>query len=72
MVSLIVFTNLFVIQAACSLGKQTASREPTLKAERDMALWYRQPWEKWIEGMPVGNGYMGAMVFGSIQNESIA
>ncbi len=40
--------------------------------QRDMVLWYRQPGKEWLEGLPVGNGYMGAMVFGGIQQERIA
>src|ERR1700686_2940015 len=39
---------------------------------RDMVLWYRQPAEKWLDALPIGNGYMGAMVFGGIQQERIA
>ena len=38
----------------------------------DMILWYRQPAQKWLEAMPIGNGRMGAMVFGRIGNERIA
>jgi len=38
----------------------------------DMVLWYRQPAEKWLEAMPIGNGYMGAMVFGGTAHERIA
>ncbi|HET6247140.1 MAG TPA: glycoside hydrolase family 95 protein [Tepidisphaeraceae bacterium] len=38
----------------------------------DMILWYRQPAGKWLEAMPMGNGIMGAMVFGGIQHERIA
>ena len=37
-----------------------------------MVLWYQQPGEKWLEGMPIGNGYMGAMVFGRVHHERIA
>lgn len=37
-----------------------------------MLLWYRQPAQKWLEAMPIGNGYMGGMVFGGIQQERIA
>src|SRR5882672_5022806 len=44
----------------------------TASAGRDMVLWYRQPAEKWLEAMPVGDGYMGAMVFGGVQQERIA
>jgi len=37
-----------------------------------MVLWYRQPAEKWLEAIPMGNGMIGAMVFGGIQRERIA
>jgi alpha-L-fucosidase 2 len=37
-----------------------------------MVLWYRQPAEKWLEAMPLGNGLIGAMVFGGPQQERIA
>ena len=41
-------------------------------SKRDMVLWYKQPGAKWLEGMPLGNGMMGAMVFGGIPEERIA
>jgi alpha-L-fucosidase 2 len=34
-------------------------------------LWYRQPAAAWIEALPVGNGRLGAMVFGGTQSELI-
>jgi alpha-L-fucosidase 2 len=37
-----------------------------------MVLWYKQPGVQWDEGMPIGNGYMGAMVFGGVHHERIA
>jgi alpha-L-fucosidase 2 len=37
-----------------------------------MVLWYRQPGQKWLEGLPLGNGIMGAMVFGGVPQERIA
>lgn len=43
-----------------------------VRASGDMVLWYRQPAEKWLEAMPMGNGIVGAMVFGGIQHERIA
>ena len=36
-----------------------------------LKLWYDSPSEKWVEALPVGNGRMGAMVFGDPQNEVI-
>ncbi len=34
-------------------------------------LWYRQPAEQWLEALPVGNGRLGAMVFGGIPRERL-
>ncbi len=34
-------------------------------------LWYKQPATEWTDALPVGNGRIGAMVFGNIQNERI-
>lgn len=37
-----------------------------------MVLWYNQPGAEWHEGLLIGNGYMGANVFGRVGNERIA
>ena len=34
-------------------------------------LWYKQPAANWMQALPVGNGRLGAMVFGDPQNERI-
>jgi len=34
-------------------------------------LWYREPAAKWTEALPLGNGRMGAMVFGGVERERI-
>jgi alpha-L-fucosidase 2 len=36
-----------------------------------LSLWYRQPATNWLEALPVGNGRLGAMVFGGVTNEQI-
>ncbi|MEY4916479.1 MAG: hypothetical protein RL616_392, partial [Verrucomicrobiota bacterium] len=35
------------------------------------SLWYAQPAAKWTEALPIGNGRMGAMVFGGTGSERI-
>jgi alpha-L-fucosidase 2 len=35
-------------------------------------LWYRQPATNWLQAVPLGNGMIGAMVFGGIPQERIA
>ena len=34
-------------------------------------LWYRQPATQWDHAMPIGNGRLGGMVFGSIRRERV-
>ncbi|MEN6607658.1 MAG: glycoside hydrolase family 95 protein, partial [Bryobacteraceae bacterium] len=36
-----------------------------------MTLWYRRPADEWVEALPVGNGRLGAMVFGRVDRERI-
>ena len=38
---------------------------------RDLKLWYRQPAQEWTEALPVGNGRLGAMVFGGTEHERL-
>jgi len=38
-------------------------------AQQNMLLWYKQPATVWTEALPVGNGRLGAMVFGGVENE---
>ncbi len=40
-------------------------------ASEPLQLWYRQPAKEWVEALPVGNGRVGAMVFGGITDERI-
>ena len=39
--------------------------------EAPLCLWYRQPAKQWDEALPVGNGIMGAMVYGGAPTEHI-
>lgn len=32
-------------------------------------LWYSQPAEEWTDALPIGNGRMGAMVYGGVEQE---
>lgn len=44
----------------------------TLSAQqRDCILWYDQPAKDWNEALPVGNGRLGAMVYGDHSHETI-
>ena len=34
-------------------------------------LWYQQPATKWAEALPIGNGHIGAMIYGGVAEEQI-
>ncbi|MAF27692.1 MAG: hypothetical protein CL820_09750 [Croceicoccus sp.] len=48
-------------------GKAAAAPVETRKSR----LWYRQPAREWVEALPVGNGRLGAMIFGGIDEERL-
>jgi alpha-L-fucosidase 2 len=37
-----------------------------------MGFWYDHPAQHWFDGLPLGNGRMGAMIFGGVRVEQIA
>ncbi len=45
-------------------GSSSAPTEP-------LSLWYQKPAAKWVEALPVGNGRLGAMVFGGVDQERL-
>lgn len=38
---------------------------------QDLKLWYNQPAKQWTDALPLGNGRIGAMVFGGVNQEHI-
>jgi alpha-D-xyloside xylohydrolase len=51
--------------SASLVGKASASLQT-----KDL-LWYRRPAQVWEEALPLGDGYLGAMVFGGVADERI-
>lgn len=43
----------------------------TSEVETDLKLWYDEPAGQWVEALPVGNGRLGAMVFGGPSAERL-
>ena len=52
-------------------GVPASLRAAAPAPDDDLTLWYRAPATQWVEALPVGNGRLGAMVFGGIHQERI-
>ena len=44
---------------------------PNDQLASDLVLWYRQPAQQWVEALPIGNGRLGAMIFGGVASERL-
>jgi alpha-L-fucosidase 2 len=54
------------------IGNQSVAQiKPIKSSEKDLLLKYDKPAEVWTEALPIGNGHMGAMVFGGIEQEHL-
>ncbi len=51
------------------MGPAAAQQRPA--GGNPLALWYKEPARQWTEALPVGNGNLGAMVFGGVPHERI-
>ena len=51
-------------------SKTTQSRDAHMVSGA-LTLWYTQPATEWTKALPIGNGRLGAMVFGGIEQEHL-
>ena len=47
------------------------SKHVVFSQKKDLELWYKQPASTWTEALPIGNGRLGAMVYGEYTLENI-
>jgi alpha-L-fucosidase 2 len=52
------FVSLFLLLALFAFGQ-------------DLKLWYNKPAAKWTDALPLGNGRLGAMIFGGIEKDRV-
>jgi alpha-L-fucosidase 2 len=55
---------------AALMGIAAHAADP-VPAPAPLKLWYQRPAAQWVEALPLGNGRLGAMVFGGIEQERI-
>ncbi|MHC4603313.1 MAG: glycoside hydrolase family 95 protein, partial [Planctomycetota bacterium] len=59
-----------ILIVGCAMGNWQ-SNDNSAEDWSGLQLWYSQPAQQWTEALPVGNGRLGAMVFGRVKNETI-
>ena len=42
-----------------------------INAQSSLKLWYNKPATQWVEALPLGNGHIGAITFGGVEEELI-
>ncbi|MDR2145591.1 MAG: glycoside hydrolase family 95 protein [Tannerella sp.] len=56
----------FIIMVLCAATNSTINAQSS-----DNILWYEQPAKRWTEALPVGNGRLGAMIYGNPAREEL-
>jgi len=59
-----------ILIVGCATGNWQ-SNDNSAEDWSDLQLWYSRPAQKWTEALPVGNGRLGAMVFGGTEHERL-
>lgn len=55
-----------------SVTKAQAPKKEGINIPRqDLSIWYDRPATEWTEAIPLGNGHMGAMLFGGVEREHL-
>ncbi len=63
--------RLVFLLAGILMGCLQPSSNLSKKDNNPMLLWYDQPARRWEDALPVGNGRLGAMVYGGIRQETL-
>lgn len=65
----IILLGFIVVLLSC---RQQSQSVINITEENEKILWYNQPAEEWMtQALPIGNGSVGAMIFGGIEKERI-
>jgi alpha-L-fucosidase 2 len=61
----------FAKLAPAALAAGALQRSPAQPAAQQTVLWFNKPAGKWTDALPIGNGRLGAMVFGGVPAERL-
>jgi len=64
-------SNLILVLCSISLLSLTSPQLSSQEKPSGMRIWFTRPAEDWNDALPVGNGKLGAMIFGGIEKEHL-
>ena len=67
----IIGTGIILILAGMVSAAEKETTIQSQEASGALTLWYTQPATEWTEALPIGNGRLGAMVYGGIEQEHL-
>ena len=65
-VGVVLLSMLMLVLNTHAIGQSTVAKTPD-----NNVMWYNSPASHWLEALPLGNGTLGAMVYGGITREKI-
>lgn len=61
----------FIFAAILVISFSSRGQQKVTTPKQDLKLWYKQAADQWMKALPVGNGRLGAMVFGGVKQEQL-
>ena len=58
-------------QFVAGISVAAAARRTSAQPPSSLVLWYKKPAILWTDALPIGNGRLGAMVFGGVESERL-
>jgi len=55
----------------CLVPREAPGGSTPIAQNQELTLWYRQPAPDWNSALPIGNGRLGAMIFGGVSRERL-
>ncbi len=63
--------SIMILGLAIAGGLRAGRAEEAIAPAEPLSLWYRRPAAEWLESLPLGNGRLGASVFGGVEEERV-
>ena len=65
------YVSTFIIAAIGFASLPSNAQQSKTSSKPDLKLWYKQAADEWRQALPIGNGRLGAMVFGGLKQEQL-